>query len=91
LVSAINLKAEYEKLLGIPYSAPYDKIWPAGTENNQAAVRGLKERDDPEVWLDTVSKELAPAEICGRGLRLCISGTIEIVLPCHEQACIKVS
>jgi N-acetylated-alpha-linked acidic dipeptidase len=55
LVSAINLKAEYEKLLGIPYSAPYDNIWPAGSSENQAAIRGLGLKDTPEVWLDTVS------------------------------------
>ena len=55
LVSAINLKAEYEKLLGIPYSAPYDKIWPAGSPANQAAIRRLGTKDTPEVWLDTVS------------------------------------
>jgi hypothetical protein len=55
LVSALNLKAEYEKLLGIPYSAPYDNIWPAGSRENQEAIRSLSQKDKPEVWLDTVS------------------------------------
>jgi len=59
LVSAINLKAEYEKLLGIPYSAPYDNIWPAGSPENQAAILGLGQKDTPEVWLDTVSPPTA--------------------------------
>lgn len=54
LISALTLKAEYEKFLGMPYSAPYDKIWPAGTAENQAAIRGLKDKDEPEVWIDTV-------------------------------------
>lgn len=55
LVSALNLKAEYESLLGLPFSAPYDKIYPAGTKENQEAVRGLVRRDEGDVWVDTVS------------------------------------
>ena len=58
LFSALTLKAEYEKFLGIPYSAPYDKIFPAGTPENQEAIRGLKDKDEPEVWIDTVSPSL---------------------------------
>jgi hypothetical protein len=55
LFSALTLKAEYEEFLGIPFSAPYDKIWPAGTPENQAAIRDLEDKDEPEVWIDTVS------------------------------------
>lgn len=58
LVSAINLKAEYEALLGLPYSAPQDKIYPAGSAENQKAVRGLVEREEPNVWIDTVSTRM---------------------------------
>lgn len=55
LISALNLKAEYESLLGLPYSAPQEKIFPAGSVENQRAVRGLVERDEGDVWVDTVS------------------------------------
>jgi hypothetical protein len=54
LISAINLKAEYETLLGLPFGAPYEKIYPAGSEENQRMVRGLGEREDVAVWVDEV-------------------------------------
>lgn len=55
-LSAINLKAEYEAHLGLPFSAPYENVFDAGTPENQHAVLSLADTDreaQPKVWVDT--------------------------------------
>lgn len=54
LLSALLLKSEYERFLGLPVSGPDEKVYPAGSPENQAAVRGLVHDDvEPSVWVDT--------------------------------------
>ncbi|KAJ9099261.1 hypothetical protein QFC21_004142 [Naganishia friedmannii] len=52
-LSALNLKAEWEAYLGLPYSAPYENVFEAGSAENQAAVRGLENATQSQVWVDT--------------------------------------
>lgn len=54
-LSALALKAEWESYLGLPYSAPLDNVFEAGTPQNQQAVRALENATEPQVWVDTVS------------------------------------
>ena len=54
-LSAVALKAEWEAYLGLPYSAPLDNVFEAGTKQNQLAVRALENATEPQVWVDTVS------------------------------------
>ncbi|KAJ9116409.1 hypothetical protein QFC22_004851 [Naganishia vaughanmartiniae] len=52
-LSALSLKAEWESYLGLPYSAPHENVFEAGSAENQAAVRGLQNATQPQVWVDT--------------------------------------
>lgn len=54
-LSALSLKAEWESYLGLPYSAPYENVFDAGSAENQAAVRELENATESQVWVDTVS------------------------------------
>lgn len=53
-LSALNLKAEWETLLGLPISAPYDSVYEAGSPESQDAVYGSSKRTEAKVWVDTV-------------------------------------
>lgn len=54
LLSALLLKSEYERFLGLPVSGPDERVYPAGSPENQAAVRSLVHDDlEPSVWVDT--------------------------------------
>ncbi|KAJ9124725.1 hypothetical protein QFC24_003093 [Naganishia onofrii] len=52
-LSALSLKAEWEAHLGLPYSAPFENVFDAGSVENQAAVRGLENATQSQVWVDT--------------------------------------
>lgn len=56
-LSALALKAEWESYLDLPYSAPLDNVFEAGTPQNQQAVRALENATEPQVWVDTVSTD----------------------------------
>lgn len=51
-LSALYLKSEYETYLNLPISGPSQKVFPAGSAENQAAVRSLHEAEEPSVWVD---------------------------------------
>jgi hypothetical protein len=53
-LSALNLKAEWETLLGLSTSAPYDSVYEAGSSESQDAVYGSSNRTEAKVWVDTV-------------------------------------
>lgn len=57
-LSALNLKAEWETLLGLPISAPYDSVYEAGSHESQDAVYGMPKRAEAKVWVDTVRPAL---------------------------------
>lgn len=55
LVSAVNLKNEWEKALGVPVSGPEEHMYDAGDNNSQKRIRG---RSKLGVWIDTVRSAL---------------------------------
>ena len=52
-LDALNLKNEWERLLGVPVSGPEEKVYEAGSVESQQSVRGGMNKLD--VWVDTVS------------------------------------
>lgn len=50
-ISAFRLKEEYERLLGIPVTGPFENLFEAGSDESQAMVRDTQAR--PQVWIDT--------------------------------------
>jgi hypothetical protein len=50
-ISAFRLKEEYERLLGIPVTGPFENLFEAGSSESQAMVRDTQTR--PQVWIDT--------------------------------------
>lgn len=55
-LSAVNLKGEWERELGVTISGPEDHLYDAGSHDSQARIRdGMGKMG---VWIDTVSSEL---------------------------------
>jgi len=50
--SAINLKNEWERALGLPVSGPEDYLYDAGDSSSQARIHSGMEKMG--VWIDTV-------------------------------------
>ena len=50
--SAINLKNEWERELGLPISGPEENLYDAGDASSQARIKGGM--DKMGVWVDTV-------------------------------------
>lgn len=50
--SAINLKSEWERELGLPVSGPEEYLYDAGDSSSQARI--YKGMDKMGVWIDTV-------------------------------------
>jgi N-acetylated-alpha-linked acidic dipeptidase len=53
MVSALNLKNEWEHALGLPTTGPLDALYEAGSSESQARV--LSGMNKMGVWIDTVS------------------------------------
>lgn len=60
-LDALNLKNEWETLLGLPSSGPEEKLYDAGSTESQESIRGKTKLD---VWVDTVSHPSRPIRSC---------------------------
>lgn len=51
LVTALNVKNEWERALGVPVSGPQERVYDAGSYDSQKRIR---EPGKLAVWIDTV-------------------------------------